>query len=183
MARMPEPAIIQYRFPAAQVLVEPAQAQAGSGVAPGAEGQTGVERDIDGSRIMRTMPGGNDPQALRDADRAELRLRHAHPVVVGQDGGGIGGNLLQPDGACRLLHHGIRLCAFLQQRGNPVMRPEMGCRLARFTEHGLFLRGIGIGIKYVHRQRTQVKQSFAQPLGLISRCGDRQRKPGHVILP
>jgi hypothetical protein len=52
-------------------------------VRTGAEGHAGVEDQNNGLRIRRVVPGGNDPQAPRDANRFELRLGQLHPVLLG----------------------------------------------------------------------------------------------------
>ena len=53
----------------------------------GAEREARVEHEVD--RVA--APGGvdqvgHDPQVVLDADRAELRLREAHPVLLGDAG-------------------------------------------------------------------------------------------------
>src|SRR5690606_40392472 len=86
-------AVVDHALAAAQVLVEPLEAQARGRMAPGAEGETRIEHDrvpaVDracGLRIdavTRQVPGRRDPQAAADRDRRELRLRGLHPGLVG----------------------------------------------------------------------------------------------------
>ena len=61
----------------------PAQAHAGGGVCARAKSQAGVERDDFCGLGRRFMPSGYDPKFWRDLYWGELRLREAHPILIG----------------------------------------------------------------------------------------------------
>ena len=85
-------AVVEHGFAAFDVAVEPLQAQAGGGVAAGAEGEAGVEAQAEGGGVGRVVPGGGDPQAVGDFDGVELRLGEAHPVLFGHVFAAVFGN-------------------------------------------------------------------------------------------
>ena len=61
----------------------PAQAHAGRGVGAGTKGQTGVKANADLGLLGQFMPGWHNPELGRDIHGLELRLRQAHPILLG----------------------------------------------------------------------------------------------------
>ena len=109
-------AIVQHRAQLAciarlAVARNPAQAHARGGMGAGAKGQTRIQTDHLLRLRRRLVPARHDPELLRDVHRRELRLRQAHPVLLGHvlhaHDGGSAKEVLQLQQArrltCRLL--------------------------------------------------------------------------------
>lgn len=65
-----------------QVCLEPFQAQAGRGMAAGAEGKPGIEDKGRPIGRMVWVPTWTDPEPLADSDRLKLRLRELYPILL-----------------------------------------------------------------------------------------------------
>jgi hypothetical protein len=61
------------------------------------------------------------------------------------------------------------------------MLPQTRQRFTGLTEDRLFIRGAGIGIQQVYRQRTEYEQRFAQRLGVFGIAINDQALPGHLF--
>ena len=76
-------AVVQHASQALGVARDPTQTHAGGGMGAGAKSEPRVQAD-DGSGLRgRLMPGGHNPKRGGDVHRLELRLRQAHPVLLG----------------------------------------------------------------------------------------------------
>jgi len=53
--------IVQQRFAAGELRIQPAQAQTRGGMAAGTECQTGIELEVDRVAVGRVVPGRHDP--------------------------------------------------------------------------------------------------------------------------
>ena len=62
--------------------VKPFQAQRGGGVGAGAEGQAGIEQQVDRVRLRCGVPAGHDPQAMSEAHWLEVVHPAAFPILV-----------------------------------------------------------------------------------------------------
>ncbi len=76
-------AVVEQRLAAAHVRAQPFEAQARGRMRAGAEREAGIEAQHERPRIGHHGPRRHDPEIRRDLDRAELRLRGAHPVLLG----------------------------------------------------------------------------------------------------
>ena len=172
-------AIIQQRFAAGELRIEPAQAQPRGGMAAGAECQAGVELEVDRAAVGGRVPGRHDPQTRRDRDGVELRLGEAHPVLLGHGfdrvvGGGGNARLLR-----RHCQHSCHIGVFFQQHHRDAVRPQFGGRVIRFAEQRRFVERAGVGVLQRHRQRACFHQRVGQWLGLFGVDEDADGLPGH----
>ena len=107
------------------------------------------------------MPGGGNPQPVRDADGLELGLRQAYPVLLfhafglvrrhGQFAGGAGGGDQQRD-----------VGIFGKQGDDAAVIPQLVHRHAGFAEDGLFQLGAGQCVLNGGRQRAGIHQGIGQ---------------------
>jgi hypothetical protein len=118
-------AVIENRIAVAQFANEPREAQPRRRVRTRSEGEPGIELEIDRIGIDGLVPRGDDPQLLRDLLRRELRLRRAHPVMVG-DVERLAGGQPRPAAASRTLaadsSAALAKSAVSRQSGHP--RPD-----------------------------------------------------------
>ena len=153
--------VVQHRFAGLQLAVQPLQAQPGGRVAAGAKRQARIQLQIDGVRVGRFVPGGGDPQPVRNADRVELRLGGAHPVLLGDffhlPAGG--GHAALAGGGGDQQRHILRR---VEQRQDAAGAPHAVHRLAGFAKNRLFGVGAGGGVFNRRRQRAQVHQRVGE---------------------
>jgi len=117
-------AVIEHRLATRKVQRQPAKAHARCGMASGAECQSGIEPQIDRIGVDRLTPAGYDPQAGRDANRLELLLGLAYPVVVGNRGYGVRGHRRTQRGAYP--NQGITgIGVVREQRRESAHRPQV----------------------------------------------------------
>lgn len=113
----------------------------------GAKGEARVKPDHFGGGRRHFVPGGHDPETLGDRHRLELRLRQAHPVLLGH------GFDLQYLAACKEVLQGqqtrelVRIGLAAKQRHHARARPALRWRRqAGFAKQGALGIGVGIGV-------------------------------------
>jgi hypothetical protein len=139
--------VVEHALAARRVCGDPAQAHARGGVRAGAKGEARVKPDHFGGGRRHFVPGGHDPETLGDRHRLELRLRQAHPVLLGH------GLDLQHLAACKEVLQGqqtrglVRIGLAAKQRHHARARPALRWRRqAGFAKQGALGIGVGIGV-------------------------------------
>ena len=143
---------------------------------PGPEGQSRVEYDVDRRGVRRRAPGRYDPQPLGDPYRRELRLAHAHPVVIGDRGHRVLGKRLAE--RSRSLHQRVLgVAGSAEERRQPDHRPARLALGARLTVDRRFSSGARARVGRVNGQRA----GFQQRVGPAFR-GVRSRVEGQSTI-
>ena len=144
--------------------IEPAQTQARGRMAASAERKPRVEPNDQGMRIRRGMPTWDNPQAFRNADRVELGLGLANPVLVGQL------SQFKPWNSQIAIRgspaeHGLCIAIRRKQGDDVIAPPYLPCRAAGFAENRALAIAAGIRIFHAYGERPVHHQGVAEGFG------------------
>ena len=142
---------------------DPAQAHARGRVRAGAKSQPRVQPDHLPRLSRRLVPGRHDPKFGRDIHRGELRLRQAHPVLLGHRADGH-----QMATREKVLRHQQRRrlagCCLGREQGHHAraLPAGLGRRHARLAKQGLLGRSLRVSVFHRHTQGVQRIERVAQ---------------------
>jgi hypothetical protein len=160
-------AVIQHA-PAPQRLAlrrDPAQTHARGRVRASTERKPRVQPHHLPRQARRFMPTGDDPKRRRDLHRRKLRLRQAHPILLGHRSDAqqlaTGKKILRLQQPRGLARGGL----FVEQRGHARTAPALARRRhAWLAKKRLLGRRLGVGVLHADRQGAQRLQRLAHGL-------------------
>jgi hypothetical protein len=128
-----------------------------------AECHARVEAQHERAGHRRRMPRRHDPQVVFDANGGELRLRGAHPVLLG-DGTELGSRQRETDRVTGCAQRFVRVGILREQRRHACQRPQRRFAAGLRIYRRLPVRA-GMRIGQVDRQRPGCEQRVGPRLG------------------
>jgi hypothetical protein len=129
-----------------------------------AEREARIEHDVERVGARWLAPGRHDPEIIRDANRLELRLRGAHPILVGHcerlERGH--GTAERSRGAAQQ-RDGIGICT---KRRQSRERPPLRIRRVRLAEACRLGVGSRVRVGGVYGQRARLEQRIGPAIGV-----------------
>ena len=155
-------AVVEHRLAAAQLALEPLEAQPRRRMDPVPNASPGSSARLIARRIDGVAPARHDPQPSAIRMRPELRLRRAHPVLSATVDRS---RAAAARGAARRAV-AASAAAIGRRAANSAVKRLTGhacaARLAGLVEQRRFVGGAGMRVRDIDRQRAGVEQRVAQ---------------------
>ena len=125
---------------------------------PGAKSHARIEHEHDGIGVRCFVPRRNNPQALRNTDRVELRLRQLHPVLLGDFLQRERRNVLETNRFGAGGEQLVRIGSDIEQRDDSRAFPARRGDRTGLAELRRLTVGAGVGVFNTGRERAGFEQ-------------------------